>query len=87
MSRIEKSSLNLGYEQILDEIHNEDEAERLRKDHQLSAELREELLDFKKYIKVCKRASADNEDRVSYLWTFKKVFTTPWLICYDYLLV
>ena len=69
----------MGYELILEEIKKEDE------DH--TAELREELLDFKKYVKVCKRAEADNEDRVNYLWTFKKVFTIPWLICYDYLLV
>lgn len=80
-------SLNLGYELILDEIHDEDRVAKLRKQQIISDELREELTNFDKYIKVCKRAAADNEDRVSYLWAFKKVFTMPWLICYDYLLV
>jgi len=53
-------SLNLGYELILDEIHDEDRVAKLRKQQIISDELREELTNFDKYIKVCKRAAADN---------------------------
>ena len=48
--------------------------------------MRKELQDYANYKKVCKKAECDNEDKIGLLWAYKKVFTVPWLVAYDYLL-
>ena len=50
---------------------------------QLQQLITDELLSFKKYKQVCKKAEADNQDRLNLLWSYKQVFSVPWLICYD----
>ena len=42
---------------------------------------------FKNYKKFCRMAEEGNEDKIKYIWAIKKMFTVPWLIAYDFLLV
>lgn len=49
--------------------------------------VRSELKDFTKYKQTCKKAEGDNQDRLNLLWSYKQLFSVPWLIGYDYLLV
>ena len=53
-------------------------------DHEL---IKAELADFTKYKSTCKKACADNLDRLNLLWAFKSIFSVPWLLAYDSLLV
>ena len=45
--------------------------------------LRDELKEYKEYKLACKKAECDNLDKISMLWSYKKVFTVPWLIAFD----
>ena len=45
--------------------------------------MRNELREYKYYKNACKKAECDNQDKISMLWSFKKIFTVPWLVAYD----
>jgi hypothetical protein len=53
----------------------------------VSKHIKEEIKDFNQYKLICKKAESNNFDKITALWCIKKVFTVPWLIAYDHILV
>jgi len=42
-----------------------------------------DLKDKKRYLNACREAECDNEERLTLIWSFKKLFSVPWLIAYE----
>jgi len=79
-----QSPLQAASPSFIDDLYQEDQSKLIGRD---AALLREELKDFNKYKLACKKAECDNQDKINMLWSFKKIFTVPWLIAYDQLFV
>lgn len=49
--------------------------------------MRDELRNFTNYRLTCKKAEGNNHDKICLLWAYKKLFSVPWIVAYDHLLV